>query len=149
VATDWTEGERQKRFLEAGKKLKADLESRLKSGEAFEKAAVAAGTAAGLTVEAKMIAPFTLRNRPQDLDYAALGALENLEKGMVSDMVFAGDKGLLVYAADKKLPDLNESSPQFAEMSSQLASRMASSAASAYISDLVTKELSRSEPKPE
>jgi peptidyl-prolyl cis-trans isomerase D len=149
VAKDYLESERNKRFLELGKKVKADLQARVKAGESFEKAAAAAGSAAGLSLETKMLAPFSLRNRPADIDYAVAGALERLEQGQVSDLVLNGDKGIFVYVAEKKLPDLTEANPHFAEVRAQLGARMGQSAAAAYISDLVAKELKRTDPKGE
>ena len=103
----------------------------------------------GLKLEAKTIAPFTLRDRPQDLDYSALGALEHLEKGQVSDMTVNSDKGVFVYAADKKAPALDDSNPRYAETRQQLASYTARMSSSAYIAEIVQKELKKSEPKTE
>ena len=96
-----------------------------------------------------MLAPFSLRNRPADIDYAVAGALDRLEQGQVSDVILNGDKGLFVYVAEKKLPDLSEANPHFAEVQAQLGARMGQSAATAYISDLVAKELKRTDPKGE
>ena len=76
-----------------------------------------------------------------------LGTLEDLDKGEVSEMVINADKGLFVYAVDKKEPDVTESNPQFAETRQQIASYNGRFGASAYISDLVEKELKKSEPK--
>jgi peptidyl-prolyl cis-trans isomerase D len=147
VTTDYVENERRKRFVELGRTLKAKLEERLKAGDTFEKAAEAASSSAGLKLETKTLPPFTLRNRPQDLDYSVLGTLENLDKGEVSDMVINADKGLFVYAVDKKEPDISESNPQFAETRQQIASYNGRFGASAYISELVEQELKKSEPK--
>jgi peptidyl-prolyl cis-trans isomerase D len=147
VAADYTENERRKRFVELGKKVKSELEARLKAGDTFEKAAATAATSAGLKLEAKTLPAFTLRSRPQDVDYSVLGMLERLEKGQVSDMSISADKGLFVYAADKKAPDVTEANPQFAETRKQIASYNGRFGASAYISELVEKELKKSEPK--
>ncbi len=145
VSADYAENEKRKRFVELGKTIKAQLEARLKAGEAFDKAAAAAAN--GIKIEAKTLPAFTLRNRPQDLDYSVYTALERLEKGQVSDMVINADKGLFVYAIDKKAPDLSEANPQFVDTRKQLASYNARIGGSTYISELVEKELKRSEPK--
>jgi peptidyl-prolyl cis-trans isomerase D len=147
VSTDYVEGERRKRFVELGKSIKAQLEARLKAGDAFEKAAAAAGASVSLPLETKTLPAFTLRTRPQDIDYNVLGTLERLEKGQVSDMVVTADKGIFVYAADKKEPEATESNPQFAETRKQIASYNSRFGASAFISEMVEKELKRSEPK--
>lgn len=147
VAADYVENERRKRFVELGKTIKGQLETRLKAGDTFEKAVEAAASSAGVKIEAKTLPAFTPRNRPQDLDYAVLGTLERLEKSQVSDMVISADKGLFVYAAEKKAPDLSEANPRFAETRTQLASYGSRLGASAYISELVEKEMKKSEPK--
>lgn len=149
VAADYVEDERRKRFVELGKTLKAELESRLKTGEAFDKAAAAAAEKAGVKAEAKTLPAFSPRARPQDVDYAIFGTLERLEKGAVSDMVITSDKGILVYAVDKKLPDTSESNPQFVETRNQIAGYTSRIGASAYLQELVTKELEKSKPKAE
>jgi peptidyl-prolyl cis-trans isomerase D len=145
VTADYVENERRKRFVELGKSIKAQLEGRLKGGETFEKAAAANST----KIETKSIASFTLRSRPQDLDYSILGTLERLEQGQLSDMVIAADKGLFVFAAEKKAPDLSEANPRFTETRAQLGAYTSRLGASAVISDMVEQELKRSEPKSE
>lgn len=145
VAADYTENERRKRFVELGKSIKSQLEARLKAGDTIEKAAEA--VTGGLKLEVKTLPAFTLRSRPQDLDYSALGTLERLEKGQVSDMVINADKGLFVYAVDKKAPDTSDANPQFAETRKQIAAYNGRFSASAYISELVDAEFKKSEPK--
>lgn len=145
VVADYIDNEKSKRFIDLGKTIKSQLEARLKAGDTFEKAAAAAGN--GVKLETKMIPAFTMRNRPQDLDYSVFGALERLEKGQVSDMVRNGDKGLFVYAVDKKAPDLSEANPQFVDTRKQLASYNARIGGGTYISELVEQELKKSEPK--
>ena len=147
VSSDYIENERRKRFVELGKSVKSQIEARLKAGDNFEKAAAAAAASASVKLETKAIAPFTPRNRPQDLDYSVLGTLERLEKGKVSDMVISADKGIFVYATEKKAPDASESNPRFAEARNQLASYTSRLGASAYISEMVEKELDRSKPR--
>lgn len=64
-------------------------------------------------------------------------------------MAINADKGLLVYAADKKTPDLTEANPQFVTMRNQIAAANARNTVGAYISELVAAELKKSEPKVE
>lgn len=93
-----------------------------------------------------MLAPFSRRQPPQDVDYSVFGALEHLDKGRLSDMIIAKDHGLIVYAADRKLPDLTENNPQFAAARSQIANATARASVGSYLGDLVTEELKKSEP---
>ncbi|MEO5959840.1 MAG: SurA N-terminal domain-containing protein [Opitutaceae bacterium] len=146
VSTDFAENEKRKRFVELGKSVKGQLEARLKTGDDFDKAAAAASSGSGLKLEAKTLAPFTLRTRPQDLDYTVLGTLERLDKGQVSDMVINPDKGIFVYAADKKIPDSSDANPRYAETRAQLASYSTRMGGSSFISELVEKELKKTAP---
>ncbi len=147
IATDYLESERRKRFVEVGKSVKSQIEARLKAGDTIEVAAATAATTSGLKIEAKTLAPFTLRSRPQDADYTVLSTLERLEKGQLSDMSMGADKGIFVYAVEKKAPDVSDANPQFAETRKQIASYSGRAGAGAYLSELVEKELKRSEPK--
>lgn len=147
VLADFIENEKRKQFVELGRKAKEQIQARLHAGDSFDKAAAAAASATGLKLETKTLAPFTIRTRPQDVDYSVLGALERLDKGQVSDMVVNPDKGIFVYAVDRKLPDLSEANPRFAETRNQLASFASRINANAYISEVVDRELKRTEPK--
>lgn len=145
VAADYVESEKRKRFVELGKTIKSQLEARLKAGDSLEKAAAA--TSGTLKLETKTLPPFTLRARPQDVDFAVLGTLERLQKGEVSDMVVTADKGIFVYAADKKAPDLSDANPRYAETRTQLANIAGRIGASSYLGELVEQEFKRTEPR--
>ncbi len=147
VSVDYVENEKRKRFVELGRTLKADLEARLKAGDAFDKAAAAAGSKAGIKLETKTVAPFTLRTPAADLDRGIFGALQRLEKGQVSDMTSGGDTGMFVYALDKKAPDTTEANPKYVETRTEIATQTAQFAASSYLSELIDKEFAKSEPK--
>ncbi|MEY4004519.1 MAG: hypothetical protein RLZZ221_615 [Verrucomicrobiota bacterium] len=146
VTADHAEGERRKKFIEQGKVAKAAYEAKIQAGETLEQATAAVAAATGLKLEAKAVPAFTLRNRPQDLDFSVIGALERLEKGKLSDMVVTGDKGLFVLAVDKQAPDLTDKNPRFAESRDQIASFTARIGASAVLSELVEQELKKTTP---
>ncbi len=145
VRADYIETEKRKRFVELGRTLRDLIESRMKAGDTFAKAAAAAQASQGVKIEAKTLPAFTLGTRPQDLGQSVAGALEHLEKGQVSDMVADGDKGTIVAALDKKTPDLSETSPRFGEMRDMIASFTARQGASSYLSEIVAQELKRTE----
>lgn len=146
VAADYVENEKRKRFVELGRALRSTIESRVKAGDTFDKAAAAAASAHSVKIEAKTLAPFTRRQPPQDIDYSVMGALERLEKGQVSDMILARDHGSIVYAADKVAPDLAETSPQYTAARTQLAMATGRANATSYLNDVVAEELKKSEP---
>jgi peptidyl-prolyl cis-trans isomerase D len=146
VSADYVENEKRKLFVNLGKTLRAQLEARFKAGDTFDKAVAAVSASSPAKIEGKTLAPFTLRQRPQDLDYLVLSTLEALKKGNVSDMVVGADKGLLVYAVDKKSPDLSEANPQYKTFNLQLARATAARNSGEYLREIVETELAKSEP---
>lgn len=151
VLADYIQNEKQTRFIEVGKAIKTQIAARLKAGDTFEKAVTSAASTSGLKIEAKTLAPFTLRNRPQDVDYSIMSDLNRLNKGDVSDLITppGGDKRYIVFAQDKKLPDLNDSNPKYTEARTQLANYSAAFTGQAFATELMTREIKRNEPKPE
>ncbi|HTZ21384.1 MAG TPA: peptidyl-prolyl cis-trans isomerase [Opitutaceae bacterium] len=147
VATDYNENEKRKRFVDLGRTLKATLEARLKAGDSFAKAVETAAAASSVKIEARTLEPFTLRQPPQDLDYAVYGTLEHLDKGQLADMTISATKGFLVYAVEKKTPELSEANPQYVAVKAQLARVTGSTTASAMMNELVAQEMKKSEPK--
>lgn len=146
VAADYLDGEKRKKFIELGRTLRTAIESRVKAGETFDKAAAAVAATNGVKIDTKTYPAFSRRQPAQDIDYSVMSALDRLEKGRVSDMLNAKDHGLIVYAVDKKLPDLSETSPQFVTTREQIALATARDGAGAFLGQLVSEELKRSEP---
>ena len=147
VTADYLENEKEKRFVELGRTLHSAIEARLKAGDKFEAAVAAAAKASSVKIEAKMLPPFTVRQPPQGVSYDAFSGLDRLTKGQVSDMAISKEHGYILYAADKKLPDMSPANPKYAELSSQLAQGSARYNANSYLSELVATEVKKSEPK--
>lgn len=146
VRTDVLADRKRTRFIEVGRTVREDLANRLKAGTAFEQAATAAAEAAGLKATTKAVPAFTLQNPPADLNQAAFGALESLDEGGVSEMIFAGNAGLLVHAVAKQLPDVTEANPQFATLRTQIAQFAGSRNSGEYLREMVDAELARTAP---
>ena len=146
VAADYSDNEKRKRFVETGRLIRNQIEARLKAGDSFDAAVAAAGTATSTKLTAKVLPPFTRRTPPKDADNSVIGALDRLGKGQVSDMSIVKDQGVLIYAVDKKLPDLSESGSAYAAMRAQLAVVNARIGTSSYLAGLVEQELKKSEP---
>ena len=144
VAADYAENEKRKRFVEAGRAARAQIESLVRGGKSLEQA-VANGLA-GLSFTVQNTPAFTLREPPQTLEPAVFGALESLEKGGVSEMISTGAQGLIVHVADKVLPATDESNPRFVETRGQIAAFIGSRNAGDYLNELVEKELAKSAP---
>jgi peptidyl-prolyl cis-trans isomerase D len=148
VSADYIEQEKYRRFTVLGKTLRSQLEARLKAGDTFEKAVAAVRAATTVELESKTLAPFTLRQRPQDLDYSIFGALESLKKGEVSEMVISQQgKAQLVYAADKKLPDATEANPQYKFYQAQIAQGTSMRNSAEFLREFSDAELAKSAPK--
>jgi peptidyl-prolyl cis-trans isomerase D len=143
VLADATDSAKRKRFIALGQTLKVSIERGLKAGEPFEKAAEEA--AGSVKLDVKSYPPFTYRSLPQGMDPSVGGALEHLEKGSVSDMQATADKGVLVYAADKKAPVLDPSNPRVAMVWRQLAMTYARTDSLGMLGDVVDREVKRME----
>ena len=146
VTADFTESEKRKRFSEAGVALRSALEARLKAGDTLAKAVAACAASIPAKLDTKSWPAFTLAKPPQDLDYSIYNAIESLPKGALSPMVTTVEQGLIVYAADKKLPSAEPTSPKFTEMRTRLAAYTASRNGSEVLSELVSAELAKSAP---
>jgi peptidyl-prolyl cis-trans isomerase D len=140
VLADYRESEKRRLFNERGHALKAQLQAAATPAGFAEKAAAE-------KLEVKSYAGFTLRQPPQDMPQPALAALISLESGQVSDFVGLGDKGIFVYAQEKKMPDLSTLNPRYAEIQNQLMAYTASSAENSYLGQLVEDELKKGNPE--
>ncbi len=138
VLADYRENEKRRQFIERGAALKAKLQA---AGTGF----TAAAEAEKLAV--KSYANFSLRQPPQDLPQAVYSVLNSLEAGQVSDLLPSNDKGILVYAQEKKLPDLTTANPRYAEVQTQLMAFAASSNENSYLGQLVAQEMERISPE--
>ena len=138
VAADARDNEKRTRFIAFGQSLKASIESRLKAGEPFDKAAAEA--AGSVKVDVKSFGPFTLRTPPEGMDPGVTAALDHLEKGGVSDMQATADKGFLVYASDKKVPTLDPSNPRVIQVWGQLALNYARTDTLGILDNVVDRE---------
>jgi peptidyl-prolyl cis-trans isomerase D len=143
VRADAIDNQRRIKFVTFGRSLKAGIERRLKEGESFEKAAAEA--ASPVPVEVKSYPAFTLRTPPKDLDTSLFAALDHLDKGGVSDLQADADKGVIAYAADKKVPAVDPTSSRYAQIRAQLAAAYARTTSSQAIREIVEGELKRTD----
>jgi|CXWL01.1.fsa_nt_gi peptidyl-prolyl cis-trans isomerase D len=141
VLADYKDGEKRKLFIARGQALRTQLAAAAKTA-----AANFAATAAAEKLEVKSYAGFTFRQPPPDMPYQAFGALQGLAAGQVAEMVADAEKGYLVFAQEKKQPDLTPGSPRYAELQQQMMLRTAANNGSTYLGELVERELKKSEP---
>ncbi|HTX64845.1 MAG TPA: peptidyl-prolyl cis-trans isomerase [Opitutaceae bacterium] len=147
VIADYKENERRKRFVDLGRTLRGLLETRVKAGDTFAKAAAAASVdPAQPKLDVKEYPPFTRQQPPADLNPAVQNVLDQIAPGQVSDMLIAQNKGYLVYVQDRKLPDLSETGAPYAVVRAQLAQLTAGFNQELYLNQLTAQELKKTEP---
>jgi len=146
VRADYIEEQKREKFVELGRRVKNQIESRLKAGDSFASAATSAAESAGVAIETSALAPFSLANPPQDGSFAAFNLLENLEEAQVSEMTLSDTRGTLIYAAKRQVPDLTAANPRFGAIREQLAELTSHVGVIRILSDLVEQELRRTEP---
>ena len=146
VTADYLENEKRRHFVELGQGLRTTLAALLKHGIPVEKAVDSARITTAAKISLKTWPAFTLATPPKDIDYSLYGAIENLQKGGLSQMIISGDKGIIAYAIDKQLPDLDLAGAKFTETRAKLARNTASRDASEYLAELVERELAKSAP---
>lgn len=141
VVADAVDNEKRKSFIEFGQTLRASIQAKLKAGEAFDKAAAEA--AGSVKVEVKSYPAFALSTRTQTIDPVVFEALDGLEKGGVSAMQAGADKGVIVYAADKKPPVVGPANPRFMQVWARLAMAFSRTDSEGILSEVVDREVKR------
>jgi peptidyl-prolyl cis-trans isomerase D len=143
VRADALDNKKRLRFIEFGRALQAGTTRGLKAGLPFEKAATEAADGTKLTF--KSFPSFTLQGQPRDIDPAIYSVLDTLDQGSVSSMEATADKGVIVYAAQKKVPASDPASPRYQQVRQMLAAQFAQATATSEMRELVDNELKRSE----
>lgn len=139
VAADYRVAEKRRLFNERGSALKAQLQAAAVTPTGFSEKAAAE------KLDVKTYSKFTLRQPPQDFPPEARETLLTLQSGQVSSFIGAQDKGLLVYAQEKKLPDLSPANPRYAEVQSQFTAMVANYSENAVLGEMATEELKKTE----
>lgn len=146
VIADYKENERRKHFVELGRTLRSMLEARLRAGDTFAQAAAASVDPAQPKLAVKTYPAFARQQPPEDLNPAVQNALDRLDPGQVSDMVISQNTGYLVYAQERKLPDLSETGAPYSLMRAQLARLTAGFNQELYLTEITAQELKKTEP---
>jgi peptidyl-prolyl cis-trans isomerase D len=150
VLADYQVAERRRLFNEAGRQLRDSVAAAVAAGRPFAEAVTTAATTAGLKVEIKTPAPFTLTQPPQDIDFTAFQALGTLNEGQVSEFLPSrSESALLVHALKKEIPAFDPASPAAAEIKAQMAPILAQRNAQGILSAKVESELQKTAPATE
>lgn len=143
VSDDFIVEEKQRRFVELGRTVRGQIIARLKAGDAFAKAVETAAASANVKIDSKSHPAFTLRQPAQDLDSSLFSELQrsNLNQGDTSELIEGRDnKGLLVHVSAKKVPELNESNPQYVTARTQLAQFSTRISSSSLVNEYIATE---------
>ena len=141
VAIDFKDFEKRRLYSAKGKSLQVQLQAAAKKN-----AADFATAAAAEKLEVKNYANFTLRQPPADMPQQALGLLQKLQAGEVSEMAPTAEKGFIVFAQEKKIPDLSPTSQRYLDAQKQLRLYTASANENSYLGNLVEQELKKTAP---
>ena len=145
VTDDYKESELRRRFVELGRTIHTQLETRIKAGASLAQA-VAGLPADQPKLDVKDFPSFLRRQPPKDIPSTVFSALERMGQGQVSDMMVAEGKGLFVYVKEKKLPDLTPGNSQYANTQAQLAQLTGQLNQQQYLSELVAREMKKTQP---
>jgi peptidyl-prolyl cis-trans isomerase D len=146
VKADYIERERHRLFVESGRALRTALETRLKAGDTLAKALSASSSVIAAKTSIKTWPAFTLATPPQDIDYSVYGAISGLQKGELSPMISSVEQGFIVYAADRKVPDVDPASAKYTETRDRLAAIGASRNGGEILAQIVDTELAKTAP---
>ena len=138
VANDFKESEKRRLFIARGRALQSQLQA-----AAAKSPADFATVATTEKLDVKSYATFTLRQPPAGMPPQAFSTLQRMHAGQVSDMVATAEKGFLVLAQDKKLPDLSPTGPLYVDAKKQLMLFTVGTNENSYLSDLVDQELKK------
>lgn len=147
---DYQAAEKRRLFNEAGRKLRETVSSALAAGKPFAQSVNDAASSAGLKVEIKTPAAFSLSQPPRDIDYTAYQALSTLEQGKVSELLPSGEtSAVLVHALKKDTPAFDPASPAAKEVKGQMGPILAERNAQGILTAIVEAELAKSAPAAE
>ncbi len=141
VLAAYTENEKSLALQRNGALWKAALTTKLAAGVAFDDA-VGSLTGAPKS-EVKAFGPFSRRQPAEGVPGAVYGALERLAAGEVSDLLLDEQNAYLVYVAEKKLPAIDNNSPEFAQLGLSMAMNAANTSRMASLNELIEAELAR------
>ena len=133
VKTDYTADEKRRLFNEKGESLQAELEAKVSEGADFVEAAETLG------LSAQTFETFSAQNAPSELNRSALQAAQGMQSGEVSPML--GGTGILVYVADKAVPEIASDDEDLTQAADYLARFAAYTSGTAYANELVFRGL--------
>jgi peptidyl-prolyl cis-trans isomerase D len=135
VTADYKAEEKRRLFNEKGISLQAELVAKVGAGVDFVEAAKALG------LDAEAFDTFSVQDAPITLNRSALQQAQSMQAGDVSPMITSGGIGILVYVAEKNVPEIASDDEDLTQAADYLARFSAYTSASAYANELVFQGL--------
>lgn len=135
VAADVREDRRRAAITREGEAVRARLAAALQTGASVADVAGQAGLAHRVWED------FTLRNLPQEIDYSALGRIEELSLGEVSPMAVQGEQGVFTIVSRRQTPTVADSGEAFEAARTSMMRQGAMVTAQGLLGEIVEREL--------
>jgi len=140
VSADYTAYTQQQRVSEKEREILAALRKAVAEGKSFAQAAAAQK---GLLQAVKKTASFTIVNPPQDVPGMVLYAVQDTIQGDMRLVPMRNQDPVIVYVAQKKLPEIAKDNPELKALTAQLALMSARATQAAVQQQRVYEELVR------
>jgi len=133
VKTDYAAEEKRRLFYEKGVELKKEIEAQLAEGVSFAEAA------AKLELKVEDFESFKISEAPQNLNRSALQSAMELKAGEVTSMLQTGASGMIVYVAERTVPEIPSDDATLQQASSFLKYNSSMVRMNALASELVER----------
>ncbi|TVR49679.1 MAG: hypothetical protein EA425_11665 [Puniceicoccaceae bacterium] len=124
--------------VERGKELRSAMVAALEEGHGLEEAAEM------LELDFRRFDAFTLRNPPDDMDWALMSRLDQLVEGRLTEMALQQQRGSFVLLEEKVIPEVDTDSDEFLETLERMREFTANFNERLVLSEYVNRELVRS-----
>ena len=133
VKTDYAAEEKRRLFYEKGVELKKEIEAQLAEGVSF------ADAAAKLELKVEDFESFKISEAPQNLNRSALQSAMELKAGQITPMLQTGASGMIVYVAERAVPEISSDDATLQQASSFLKYNSSMLRMNALASELVER----------
>jgi peptidyl-prolyl cis-trans isomerase D len=131
VIKDYKTDEKRRLFNEKGESLQAELKTKIVEGIDFVEAAEALGLGTA------SFETFSVQEAPRELNRSALQLAQGMQAGDVSPMLTSDGTGILVYLANKNIPEIASDNEELKQAEDFLARYAAYTSGSSFANELV------------
>ena len=131
LTNDYKTDKKRSLFNEKGESLQAELKAKIAEGIDFAEAAESLG------LDPASFETVSVKEAPRDLNRSALQIAQGMQSGDISPMLTSNDKGILVYVANKTVPEIASDNEDLAQAEDFLARFSAYTSGAAFANELV------------